>query len=114
MWIPLQSMNIALPHTHMPPGTRPEIALLLYCARTRVDSEHVEQIRTLLREDINWQYLMQAAQAQGVTPLLYRSLQTNCREAVPQTFLSQLRRHFHANALHNLFLASELLKIFRL
>jgi hypothetical protein len=98
----------------MPPGTRPEIALLLSCARTRVDSEHVEQIRTLLREDINWQYLMQAAQAQGVTPLLYRSLQTNCLEAVPQTFLSQLRRHFHANALHNLFLASELRKIFRL
>jgi hypothetical protein len=107
-------MNITSHHAHLPPGTRPEIALLLCCARTRLDSEHIEQIRTLLREDLDWQYLMQAAHAQGVAPLLYRSLQANCLEAVPQTFLSQLRRHFHANALHNLFLASELLKISRL
>src|SRR4051812_50229545 len=101
-------MDIALPHTHMPPGTRPEIALLLSCARTRVDSEHVEQIRTLLREDINWQYLMQAVQAQGVTPLLYRSLQSNCLEAVSPTLSCQLRRAFSSNPPHHPFFASEI------
>jgi hypothetical protein len=97
-----------------PPGTRPEIALLLCCARTRVDREGVEQIRTLLRADLDWQYLMQETRAQGVTPLLYRSLRSHCPEAIPQTILHQLQRHFHANAFHNLFLARELLKICKL
>ena len=112
-------MNIAPHHAHMPPDTRPEIALLLCCARTRLDSEHVEQIRTLLREDINWQYLMQAAHTQKVALLLYRSLQmygslqTNGLKAVPQTFLHQLRRYVQSYAFRNLFLMRELLKIFR-
>lgn len=111
----LQTIDIAPHHSahRLPPGTRPEIALLLCCARTRVDSEHVEQIRTLLREDINWQYLIQVAHAQGVAPLLYRSLQTNCPEAIPQTVLDQLQRHFHVNALHNLFLTRELHQIYK-
>jgi Uncharacterised nucleotidyltransferase len=109
-------MDIAPHHSaHMPPpGTRPEIALLLCCARTRVDSGRVEQIRTLLRADLDWQYLIRETRTQGVMPLLYRSLHSNCPEAIPKTVLNQLQRHFHANAFHNLFLARELLKIFRL
>lgn len=95
-------------------GTRPEIALLLCCARTRVDSDRVELIRTLLRADIDWQYLIRETRAQGVMPLVYRSLHSNCPEAIPKTILNQLQRHFHANAFHNLFLARELLKICKL
>ena len=103
------------PSAHIPPSdTRPEIALLLCCARTRVDSERVEHIRTLLRAALDWQYLIRETRAQGVMPLLYRSLHANCPEAIPKTILHQLQRHFHANAFHNLFLARELLKICKL
>ena len=73
---------------------RREVALLLQCARTFVDSAAAEQIRALLREDIDWQYLIQAAHAQGVTPLLYLSLHTNCPEAIPKPVLTQLQRYF--------------------
>jgi len=92
---------------------RPEIELLLHCARTSIDASRTERIKALLREDIDWQYLIQTAHAQGVTPLLYRSLHSNCPEAIPKIILNQLQRHFHANSFHNLFLVRELLKIFK-
>ncbi len=93
---------------------RPEVRLLLHCARTRLDAERVEQIRTLLRGDIDWQYLIRMAQAHGVMPLLYRSLRKSCWEAIPKAVADQLQRLFHLNAFHNRFLTRELLKILKL
>lgn len=103
----------------LPPQTftaniRPELALLLCCARTKVGSEHAERIRNLLRGAIDWQYLIGAAHTHGVLPLLSRSLHASCSDAVPKVILDQLQRHFHANAFHNRFLAKALLKLFAL
>jgi hypothetical protein len=92
----------------------PEIELLLHCARTSVDSTQAEQIRTLLRGDIDWPYLMRTAHVHRVIPLLYRSLHASCPEAVPKVISDQLQRHFHVNAFHNRFLTRELLKILKL
>jgi len=47
----------------------------------------------------------------GVMPLLYRTLNTTCPEAVPQAAMHQLRGYFYTNALRNLFLTQELLKL---
>jgi hypothetical protein len=47
-------------------------------------------------------------------PLLYFNLNSTCPDAVPKTTLEQFRGYFHANALNNLFLASELLKLLHL
>ena len=109
-------MKIAVKLSAQAPAAnvRPEVRLLLYCARTRLDAERVEQIRTLLRGDIDWQYLIRMAHAQGMMPLLHRSLHTGCPEAVPKVISAQLQRHFHTNAFHNRFLTRELLKILKL
>jgi hypothetical protein len=93
---------------------RPEVELLLCCARTHIDPETAERIRTLLQQDIDWAYLIQTAGRHGVIPLLYCNLNTTGPEAVPKTILNQLRSHFHTNALHNLFLTKELLKLLNL
>lgn len=95
-------------------STRPEIKLLLCCARTAIDVETAERIKHLLRENLNWDYLCETASRHGVMPLLYQSLNTTCPEAVPETILSQLRDDFHANAQRNLFLTGELLKLLKL
>ncbi len=95
---------------------RPEVELLLCCARTRSDPETAERIRTLLQQDIDWAELLQTAARHGVMPLLYWSLNNTCPEAVPQDRLSRLRRNFNANAFRNGFLLSELrglLKLFK-
>ncbi|MBI3606558.1 MAG: nucleotidyltransferase family protein [Nitrospirae bacterium] len=89
---------------------RPEAELLLYAARTCLDSEETERIRALVREDIDWTYLLRLALSHGVMPLLYRSLNIHCPDAVPKGALDQLQGHFFANAARNLFLTEELLK----
>lgn len=95
-------------------GTRPEVDLLLCCARTYIDREIAERIKTLLQQDINWAYLIQTAAQHGIMPLLYCSLNTTCPETVPNTILSQLRNYCHSNASYNLLLTSELLKLLNL
>lgn len=93
---------------------RPENELLLCCARTRMDSKRADQLRSLLQKDIDWTYLTQMALRHGVMPLLYFNLNSTCPNAVPKTTLEQYRGYFHANALDNLFLTSELLKLLNL
>jgi hypothetical protein len=103
------------PSTKAPTAaTRSEVELLFCCARTHIDSEIAERIRTLLQQDIDWAYLMQTAVKQGIMPLLYQSLNTTCPEAVPKANLAQLRNYFHTNAQRNLFLTKELLKLLTL
>ncbi len=94
--------------------TRPEIELLLCCARTHIDSRTEELIKRLLQQDIDWTYLLQTSACHGVIPLLYRSLNATCPEAVPQSILSLLRNCFHTNAEHNLLLTQKLLKLLNL
>jgi hypothetical protein len=93
---------------------RPEVELLLCCARTRIEPKTAARIRTLLQEDIDWTYLIQTAFQQRVMPLLYQSLSTTCPEAVPEAILSQLRNHSHSNAFRNLSLTKELLLLLNL
>ena len=93
---------------------RPEVELLLCCARTCMDAERAEHIKALLRKEIEWSYLLRIADLHGVMPLLYRSLHTICPDTVPQAMLERLRKYFHANALRNRMLTEELLKLLHL
>jgi hypothetical protein len=91
--------------------SRPEIELLLCCSRTYVDHQTAERIQTLIQQDIDWTYLIEMAGRNGVIPLLYKSLKTTCQQALPKTILAQLRSYYHANAVHNLLLTQELLRL---
>jgi hypothetical protein len=106
--------TVIKPRTKEPAATNPEIELLLCCSRTCISTETAEKIRKLLQQNINWTYLIEIASGNGVIPLLYQNLKTSCPEAVPKTILTQLRSYFHANALHNLFLTQELVKLLAL
>lgn len=94
--------------------TRPEIELLLCCARTQIDPSTQERIKELLQEKIDWKYLIQTSARHKVMPLLYRSLNTTCPELVPKSILSQLRNFFYTNAQRNLFVTAELIKLLTL
>jgi len=93
---------------------RPEVELLLCGARTRLDAAHREYLKTLLQKGLDWPTLIQIAQRHGVTPLVYRSLQASCPEAVPPPVLTHLRRQCALTALHNQFLSQELLTLLTL
>jgi hypothetical protein len=93
---------------------RREEQLLLCCARTSMDSERAERITDLLKREIDWVYVIQIALPHRVMPLLYRSLQAVCPEAVPKIVLEKLRLYFYANNALNLFLTKKLLKLLRM
>jgi len=93
---------------------RPEVDLLLCCARTCLDSRRADQVRALLHSKIDWPYLLRMAAAHGVTPLLYFHLHNTFPDLVPASILDQLHRQFLGNAAHNILLTEELLKLLRL
>lgn len=90
---------------------RPEAELLLCCARARRTTETDDRIRALLREDIDWDYLLETARRHRVAPLLYWQLGVVCPEAVPERVLAHLQNHFRVNSARNLFLTGELRRL---
>ena len=94
--------------------TRPEIEILLCCARTYMDPDNCRRLESALRKQIDWEYLVQRAHTHGLVPLLYRNLHATCPEAVPKAVLGQLERRFYVNDLKNNFLTRELLRLLHL
>jgi hypothetical protein len=92
---------------------RPEVELLLCCARTVRSAEEDARIRALLLENMDWEYVLQTARRHGVAPLLYWHLDAVSPEVVPEDVFDRLRDHFRANNLRNLFLTGELLRILK-
>src|SRR5262245_39146247 len=50
-------------------GVNAEIELLLCCARSEIDSNTLESIRTLLSQRLDWPCVIQSAKIHGVLPL---------------------------------------------
>jgi len=90
---------------------RPEDELLLYCARTIIDCYTAERIRGLLRREVDWKYVIDAAAAHGMKSLLCHNLANSCPESVPKAILNQLKRYLQAHCLNNLFLTRELTRL---
>jgi hypothetical protein len=89
----------------------PEEELLLCCVRTRVDKDTARRIGELVRGPLDWPSVVGAAIRHGVASLLYRTLDTVAREAVPPTTREQLSDRFQATTLQNRFLAAQLVEI---
>jgi hypothetical protein len=93
---------------------RPEVQLLLCCARTQMDTVNAERISALLQENIEWSYLLEMAFRHHVMPLLYRSLETVCPTAIPETARIELKAQLQVGIQGNLFLTKELLHLLAL
>ncbi|NJN13959.1 MAG: hypothetical protein HC836_24965, partial [Richelia sp. RM2_1_2] len=52
-------------------NTRPEIELLLCCLNPDINDAITERIKTLVKQNIDWQYLTQTADRHGVLSLMY-------------------------------------------
>lgn len=79
-----------------------------------MDGERAERIKFLIRNGIDWSYLIRIAFLHRMLPLLYRNLHTTCQEAVPKAISDQLRDHFHTTVRRNLLLTLELLQLLNL
>jgi len=101
----LSAMNVQLPSRSL------EFELMCLCARITVDSVAEARIRALVRQEVDWNFLIVTAHQHRVLPLLYRSLERVAPDEVPELAIRRLRSAFHANATRNLFLTGELLQV---
>lgn len=91
-----------------------EVNLLLYCAHTQVNEEIENNIKNLVKQNLDWEYLVTLAYQHGLVPLLFNNLNKICPKAVPQDILSELERYFQAHVKRNLLMTSELINILNL
>ncbi|HEX8141792.1 MAG TPA: nucleotidyltransferase family protein [Pyrinomonadaceae bacterium] len=93
---------------------RPEIALLLYCARRRLNNEADVELQPLIEQIEDWERLLKISSRHLMMPLLYWHLRCAPAGIVPVAFMDRLRDYFHRNVARNLQLTAELCKLLRL
>ena len=90
---------------------RPELELLLSCARGDGDPLAVDAARALLSRPIDWEEALRAAREHRVIPAMYRSLSVMDAGLVPQEVLTSLHAEFRTNSWANLKLTAELMRV---
>lgn len=90
---------------------RPEAQLLLACARTTLEPMFAERIRSLVRRDLDWMYVLEKTDEHFLTPLVYRNLSAVRSADMPDEVLNELQDRANANARHNLYRTGELIKL---
>ncbi len=88
----------------------PEIKLILACAKSSVTPEEQENIKYLLAENINEDYLLELAKKHKLKPLLYWHLNQICKEKISE----ELEIYFENNIRRNQVLTEQLIKILQL
>jgi hypothetical protein len=94
--------------------TRPELNLLVCCARVEIDLDRAECIKVLLQQNLDWEYLITTAKLHGVAPLLYTNLMKIGSEAVPKDKLEKLQKFVQTKTKRNLYLVIELIRLIEL
>lgn len=90
-----------------------EQKLLLLCARTHLNSEIKSQLFDLLRNDLNWEWLVKFAEIHRLIPLLYWNLK-EFQSKIPETVFMSLKKKFYENGKKNLLMLGELIKLLNL
>lgn len=86
----------------------PELCLLVYLARTKLDSDHSAQARDLVRGRLDWDRFLALAWRHGLMPLVFSHLLNSFAELVSVRHLQKVRDDFQHNTARNLMLANEL------
>jgi len=88
--------------------------LLLTIARRELEPRGVAEVRELVREPLDWDYLIATAFSHGLLPLLQKNLTSAAADLVPGHVLSRLKRESVANAQSVLHLIGKQLAAYRL
>jgi hypothetical protein len=92
-------------------STCPEKQLLCYCSRTHLDPSSAQKIARLLERALDWDYILDEAEENSITPLVCRQLHAIATDALPSASAERLKNASRANTIRCLFLSAELIKI---
>lgn len=90
--------------------SRPEHELLLCVARRQLELSDVAKVQSLLRAQLDWDYVVNLARDHGVLPLLSKHLNESSREFLPPKVISTLKRESVTNTQSVLHLVAKTLK----
>jgi len=90
---------------------RPELDLILSCARTHLDEAAAGRVRTLLRVGLDWSDVVATAFQHHVASLLYENLRLIAKGFVPTVWLDSMRQYARESSGLSLLLLAELLRI---
>jgi putative nucleotidyltransferase-like protein len=90
---------------------RPELELILWCARTNLDEAAAARIRALVDRGLNWPDVVAIALQHHVVSFLHENLTLAAAERVPTVWLDTMRQQARKSAGLALLLLSELLRI---
>ncbi|HEY3265352.1 MAG TPA: nucleotidyltransferase family protein [Armatimonadota bacterium] len=91
------------------PRSRPEIQLLLACARPADDGVARRRIADLCAGGLDWNAVIAAALRHGVLPLVIDRVGTLCAATVPASTREALHAHARSMAGNNLLLAGQMI-----
>ena len=88
--------------------------VIRFCARSYIDEQTREHLLTVLNGQLDWPYLVRAADMHGVVPLLYRGLREMDSASVPNEVLNFLQQRCVRSAAYSTLLTETLLDLLRL
>jgi hypothetical protein len=89
----------------------PEKQFLAYCAHSQLNPLLTEKIARLLERDLDWDYILNEAEENSITPLVSRQLHATATDRLPASAADRLKNACRANTIRCLFLGAELIKI---
>lgn len=87
---------------------------LINCLRVFLNPEDASSFKTSPKDVVDWSALLRLASRHKVVPLLYRSLQENCMNVVPETVAGRLETLYRSVLSRSLFLTGELVRLLKL
>src|ERR1044072_4596053 len=85
-----------------------EQRILVCVARRDLTTEKQSELRQLVGQDLDWDYLRSTAKIHGLIPLLHKHLRAYARDLISVEMLATLRQASIANTQEVLFLISKL------
>jgi len=89
----------------------PEKQFLAYCAHSQPSPLLAEKIARILERDLDWDYVLNEAEENSITPLVGRQLHATATGGLPAPVAERLKNACRANTIRCLFLSAELIKI---
>lgn len=90
-----------------------EDRLLLLAARTEIDEETKSEMISILKQEIDWDYLIKRSKDHKLTSLLFWNLNSIGHDSVPPEVMGNLKAFFEENARKKPFLNRGINKYFK-
>jgi len=94
-----------------PGAARPELEVNLCCGRALIDSEAKEDIRTLVRQGLNWPDVLAIAERHRLSPVVYEGIAGAAQDLVSPEQLNALRKATAPSTAAGMALVRELLRL---